>query len=265
MEDYLEVNKKLWNDKVEVHAASDFYNVDAFIAGKTVLNSIELELLGDITGKSILHLQCHFGQDSIELSRMGAMVTGVDLSDKAIDKAIWLAEKCGTDTKFVCADIYDAPNQLDEQFDIVFTSYGTVGWLPDMDKWASVVNHFMKPDGRFVFADFHPVVWMMDYDFSKIEYSYFNVEAIIEENEGTYTDSEANLKNKEISWNHPMSEVIGALIAQDLKLIDLKEFDYSPYPCFKNLVKIEDKKYQVQGLEGKLPMVYALSFSNTTI
>lgn len=123
----------------------------------------------------------------------------------------------------------------------------------------------MKPDGKFVFADFHPVVWMMDYEFSKIEYSYFNVEAIIEENEGTYADREANLKNKEISWNHPMSEVIGALIAQGLKLIDLKEFDYSPYPCFKNLVKIEDKKYQVQGLEGKLPMAYALSFSNTFI
>jgi SAM-dependent methyltransferase len=265
MKDYLEVNKKLWNDKVEVHAASDFCNVDAFIAGETVLNSIELELLGNIKGKSILHLQCHFGQDSIELSRMGAKVTGVDLSDKAIDKARWLAEKCGTDTKFVCADIYDAPNHLDAQFDIVFTSYGTVGWLPDMDKWASVVNHFMKPDGKFVFADFHPVVWMMDYEFSKIEYSYFNVEAIIEENEGTYADREANLKNKEISWNHPMSEVIGALIAQGLKLIDLKEFDYSPYPCFKNLVKIEDKKYQVQGLEGKLPMAYALSFSTTFI
>lgn len=142
MEDYLEVTKKLWNDKVEVNAASDFYTVDAFIAGETVFNSIELELLGNIEGKSIFHLQCHFGQDSIELSRMGAIVTGVDLSDKAIDKARWLAEKCGTDTKLVCADIYNTPNHLNEQFAIVFTHDGTVGWLPDMDKWAAVVKHF---------------------------------------------------------------------------------------------------------------------------
>lgn len=258
MEDYIEVNKKLWNDKVEIHAKSEFYDVDAFIAGKQVLNAIELDLLGDLNGKSVLHLQCHFGQDSIELSRMGARVLGVDLSDKAIDKANWLAEQCGTDTKFICADVYDTPNHIDEKFDIVFTSYGTVGWLPDMDRWAAVVNHFLKPDGKFVFAEFHPVVWMMDYEFSKIDYSYFNIEPIIEEEPGTYTNPEAPIKNKEFSWNHPISEVVGALLKQGLNLKELNEFDYSPYPCFKNLLKLEDKKYQIKGLEGKLPMVYSL-------
>ena len=259
MEDYLEVNKKLWNDKVEVHAASEFYNVQSFINGESVLNSIELNLLGDISEKSILHLQCHFGQDSIELSRMGAHVTGIDLSNKAIDKAKWLTKQCGTNTKFICCDVYDAPNHINEKFDMVFTSYGTVGWLPNMEEWAQVVNHFLKPGGKFVFADFHPVVWMMDYDFKKIEYSYFNLEPIIEENEGTYTDRGADIKNKEISWNHPMSEVVGSLLQQKLIVKELQEFDYSPYPCFKNLVKVGEKKYKVKGLEDKLPIVYAVS------
>lgn len=265
MEDYIEVNKKLWNDKVEIHANSEFYDVDAFITGKQVLNAIELDLLGNLNGKSVLHLQCHFGQDSIELSRMGARVLGVDLSDKAIDKAKWLADQCGMNTKFVCADVYDAPNHIDEKFDFVFTSYGTVGWLPDMDRWAAVVNHFLKPDGKFVFAEFHPVVWMMDYEFSKIDYSYFNIEPIIEEEPGTYTNPEAPIKNKEISWNHPISEVVGALLKQGLNLKELHEFDYSPYPCFKNLLKLEDKKYQIKGLEGKIPMVYSLLMNKPSL
>jgi SAM-dependent methyltransferase len=261
--DYKTVNKKLWNDKVDIHIDSDFYSVNEFIGGKKMLNSIELDLLGDVRGKSILHLQCHFGQDSIELSRMGAAVTGVDLSDKAIDKAGWLAKECGTDTKFVCSDIYDAPNHITEKFDIVFTSYGTVGWLPDMDKWATVVNHFLKPGGFFVFAEFHPVVWMMDYDFQKIEFSYFNQGPIVEELEGTYTDRNAELKNKEISWNHNIAEVLGSLLEQGLELEAFREFDYSPYDCFKHTIKVKEKKYRIKDLGGKLPMVYALKLNKS--
>lgn len=259
MDNYLEINRKLWNDKVEHHVKSDFYDVDAFIEGKQVLNDIELEKLGDVRGKSILHLQCHFGQDSIALSRMGAEVTGLDLSDEAIEKAQWLADTCGTKTKFVCCDVYSASDYIQGKFDIVFTSYGTVGWLPDMDKWASIVQQFIKPGGKFVFAEFHPVVWMMDYQFKKFDYSYFNVSPIIEELEGTYADKNAQIKNKEITWNHSLSEVIGALLKQGLVLESLDEYDYSPYPCFENLVEVEDGKFQIKGLEGILPMAYALS------
>ncbi|MEZ4721018.1 MAG: class I SAM-dependent methyltransferase [Flavobacteriales bacterium] len=256
--DYKEVNRKLWNDKVDAHVASEFYDVEAFIQGKNVLNSIELDLLGNIAGKSILHLQCHFGQDSIELSRMGAQVTGVDLSDKAIEKAKWLAERCGTQTRFVCCDVYDAPSHVAEKFDIVFTSYGTVGWLPDMGKWAKVITHFLKPGGKFVFAEFHPVVWMFDNSFTEIKYGYFNSGMIVEEMEGTYADRNAPIKNKEISWNHTISEVMDALIQNGLQIETIQEFDYSPYDCFQNTVKRGERMFQIKGLEGKMPMVYAL-------
>jgi 2-polyprenyl-3-methyl-5-hydroxy-6-metoxy-1,4-benzoquinol methylase len=114
--------------------------------------SIELELLGNVKGLSILHLQCHFGQDSLSLARMGAHVTGIDLSDKAIKTAQELNAELHLNAEFICSDIYDLPQHLNKQFDIVFTSYGTIGWLPDLNKWAQIIHHFLKPEGKFIFV-----------------------------------------------------------------------------------------------------------------
>lgn len=164
-QDYLAVNKELWNHKTHIHLKSDFYEVEAFKKGKTSLKPIELALLGDVKGKSILHLQCHFGQDSMCLSRMGADVTGVDISDVAIHEATTLSTELGLNTTFVCCDVYAAKELITEKFDIVFTTYGTIGWLPDMDKWADIVSHFLKPTGKFVFVELHPVVWIFDAQF----------------------------------------------------------------------------------------------------
>lgn len=232
--------------------------MDAFAKGKSSLNEIELELLGDVNGKSILHLQCHFGQDSLSLARMGAKVTGVDLSDRAIDTANQINLDLGLDARFIHGDVYSLPHLLNEQFDLVFTSYGTIGWLPDMDRWAGVVSHFLKPGGRFVFVEFHPVVWMFDDDFSKIGYRYFNSGAIVETQTGTYADRESNLVHQEISWNHGLGEVLQALISNGLRLSNIQEYDYSPYNCFRHTVKLAERKYRIQHLEDKIPMVYSV-------
>ena len=125
------------------------------------------------------------------------------------------------DTTFVCCDIYDAPKFIDEKFDIVFTSYGTIGWLPDLDKWAKVISHFLKPDGKFIMADFHPVVWMFDNDFKEVFYNYFNVEPIIEAESGTYADKEAELSTQTMTWNHPTSELLNSLIAVSYTHLDV--------------------------------------------
>jgi len=255
---YIEVNRKLWNDKTPAHIESDFYDMKSFLSGKSSLNDIELNLLGDVKGKRILHLQCHFGQDSLSLARMGAEVTGIDLSDEAISTAKDLAKEMGLNTTFIRSDVYSTPEELNGQFDIVFTSYGTIGWLPDLNKWADVIYRCLKPGGKLIFVEFHPMVWMFSNDFSNIQYPYFNTEAIIETNEGTYADRNADIKNTEISWNHPLSEVLQALIASNLQLSSFDEFNYSPYNCFLNTVEIEKGKYQIKGLEGKIPMVYAL-------
>lgn len=256
--DYLEINKKLWNQKTAVHVESDFYDVASFLKGKDVLNSIELELLGNIEGKKILHLQCHFGMDTISLARRGARVTGVDFSDEAIDKARQLNKTLGTSVKFIQSDIYKLPEVLDEQFDVVFTSYGVVGWLPDMKRWARIVHHFIKPGGAFVMAEFHPVIWMFSYDFKRVEFKYIDADPIVEELDGTYADREAPIKSKSVCWNHGLSTVLDALVKTGLVLIDFQEYNYSPYDCFDNTVKTAEGKFQIKGLEDKLPMVYSI-------
>jgi SAM-dependent methyltransferase len=258
MENYLDINKNSWNARVEPHLESDFYFVDEFLKGRNSLNSIELDLLGDIKGKSVLHLQCHFGQDSISLSRMGAKVTGIDLSDKAVDTARDLAKKCGTDTEFICTDVYNLPNVLNEKFDIVFTSYGTIGWLPDLKQWANVVSHFLKQEGEFVMAEFHPLVWMYDDDFEGVTYNYFNEKSIVETSEGTYADTSADIVQDYVSWNHPLSDVLQSLIDEKLTLENFSEFDWSPYACFKHLEEFEKGKWRITKFGNKIPMVYAI-------
>lgn len=256
--DYLKINKATWNDKTDVHIDSEFYDMRGFLKGKSTLNAIELELLGDIKGKKVLHLQCHFGQDTMTFSRMGAKATGVDLSDKAIDRARGFAAQLNLDTEFVCCDVYDTPNHLKGKFDIVFTSYGTIGWLPDLEKWAGVVSHFLKKGGQFVMADFHPVVWMYDNDFREVQYNYFNVATIVEEETGTYADKSAEMHSKTISWNHPTSEILNALIDSGLEIKRYNEYDYSPYNCFNHTEEFKKGKYRIMHFGNKIPMVYSI-------
>ncbi|HQX04206.1 MAG TPA: class I SAM-dependent methyltransferase [Flavobacterium sp.] len=259
--DYININKETWNKKTAVHIASDFYNNEAFLNGKSSLNHFEIDLLGDVSQKKILHLQCHFGQDTLSLARLGAKVTGIDFSDQAIEKAKEYSKQLDLDATFICCDVYDTPNYLDEKFDIVFTSYGTIGWLPDMDKWAAVVSHFLKPEGKFVFVDFHPVVWMFDDDFKEVFYHYFKSEPIIEEETGTYADKKASLIQKTISWNHSISEVVNALIENGLTIHLLNEYDYSPYNCFNGMEEFETGKFRIKNFENKVPLVYSIKAS----
>lgn len=258
MENYLDINRKLWNAKVDSHLKSDFYFVDEFLKGRTSLNSIELALLGDIKDKKILHLQCHFGQDSISLSRLGAKVTGVDLSDKALEAAQDLAEKCGTDTQFVLSDIYDLPNVLHEKFDIVYTSYGVIGWLPDLEKWGSVIAHFLNPGGKLILVEFHPVVWMYDDDFTFVKYSYFNDEVISQISDGTYADRTAEIAEEEISWNHPTADVLTGVLQANLEIRSFQEYNWSPYPCFRHTEEFEKGKYRLAPFGNKIPLVFSL-------
>ena len=255
---FAKTNKASWNRKVDFHVQSEFYNVEGFLKGKSSLNSIELNLLGDIKNKKVLHLQCHFGQDTLSLARLGAKATGVDLSDKAIEVAKELSLKDRAEATFICCNVYELPNHLEDTFDVVFTSYGTIGWLPDINKWGKLVSRYLKPGGEFIFVEFHPVVWMFDDDFKKISYDYFNSGPIVEYESGTYADRNADLKQEYVMWNHSMSDVIGSLITHGLEIKSVNEFDYSPYPCFKNTVEFEPGKHRIEHINKKIPMVYAI-------
>ncbi len=258
MKNYLEINRNSWNNRLATHLNSEFYDIKGFLEGRTSLKSIELDLLGDVTNKKILHLQCHFGQDTISLSRLGAQVTGVDLSDKAIEKAVELAKKCDSDSNFICCDVYDLKNKLDDKFDIVYTTYGTISWLPDLNKWADIISHYLKPNGQFVFVEFHPVVWMFDDNMEKIYYPYFNKEAIVEEEQGTYADRSADIKQEYVCWNHGISEVMNSLIQKELSIELFNEYDYAPYSFVNGMVEAETGRYRIQNFGDKAPLVYAI-------
>ncbi len=258
VDNYIEINRQSWNNRTDAHLKSEFYDLPNFVKGNTSLNSIELDLLGDLAGKSILHLQCHFGQDTISLSRLGAETTGVDFSDKAIESARKLAKDTKCDVTFICCDIYDLPNHLDKQFDIVYTSYGTIGWLPDLEKWAEIVSKFLKPNGQFVFVEFHPVVWMFDDNFDKVAYRYFNSGAIVELESGTYADRTAKISQEYVMWNHGLTEVLTSLINNGLEITSFSEYDYSPYNCFNKTIEFEPNKFRIEHLGNKIPMVYSI-------
>ncbi|MEM5564095.1 class I SAM-dependent methyltransferase [Psychroserpens sp. AS72] len=243
--DYFEVNRETWNEKVKVHSKSEMYDLEEFKNGKSSLMSYELKALGDVKGKSLLHLQCHFGQDTLSWSRMGAQCVGVDLSDEGIALAKSLNEELNLDADFIRCNVLDTSQHVKDTFDIVFTSYGVIGWLPDLKPWGKMISERLKKGGTFYMAEFHPIVWMFDYldDTPIMRYGYMQDDAIYEEYEGTYADQNSKMITKEYGWNHGLSEVINALVEAGLQIDYLNEYDESPYNVLPNLVETTSGNY----------------------
>lgn len=247
----------MWNDRVDPHLKAELYNLEGFLQGETSLNDIELAILGDIKGKALLHLQCHFGQDSLSLARMGAGVTGVDFSEKAIEAARQLNQKLGLNARFHCSDVLQLDDWLDQQYDLVYSTYGTITWLPELTQWAATVAKALAPGGRLILVEFHPVVWMFDDAFNEVTYGYFNTGPIVEEVEGSYADKSTGKKHTAIGWNHSLDEVIEPLLTNGLRLTHFREYNYSPYNVLHDMIKTE-QGFTLQKMPGKIPLVYSL-------
>ncbi len=172
MDEYYSANKKVWDEFAKIHFKSEHYRVKEFLAGETSLKPYELEDIGkEVKGKTLLHLQCHFGLDTLSWAREGAKVTGVDFSSDAVKLATHLAEEINIDAKFIQSNIYDLPDVLDEQFDFVYTSIGVLCWLHDIDRWGEIIAHFLKPGGVFYIAELHPFSMVFDKEHKKEESS----------------------------------------------------------------------------------------------
>jgi len=255
---YFEANKATWNIKVGEHAKSAMYDIDAFKKGKTSLMPYELEALGDVSGKSILHLQCHFGQDTLSWTRMGAKCTGVDFSEEGIKLAKDLNEELKLDAAFVCCNVFDTSAFIKDTFNIVYTSYGVIGWLPDLKPWGKMIAERLKKGGTFFMAEFHPIVWMFDYldENLKMTYGYMQDTVIYEEYEGTYANKESKMITKEYGWNHGLSEVVNALIEAGLHIDYLREYDESPYNVLPNLKQTASGMYVTK--DRLYPLIFTL-------
>jgi SAM-dependent methyltransferase len=264
-DDYRSINSSLWNKWAKLHLDSAFYDMDSFRCGTSSLIGPEVEILGDVSGKKILHLQCHFGQDTLSLARMGAQVTGVDFSEEAILAARKLNDELGLDARFICADVLDMQDALKETFDLVFTSYGVLYWLPDLVPWAATVDRYLNKKGRLLIVEFHPVMGMYNDDFSALEYGYFRADGFLEEEAGSYAVPDAkHITGQSLTWDFSLSELITTLLNRGFSLSHFVEYDYSPYNLFKNSVKVQ-RGFQVQGLEGKIPLIFSLEMTKPMV
>ncbi|WP_282134510.1 class I SAM-dependent methyltransferase [Seonamhaeicola maritimus] len=255
---YFKTNKATWNEKVKVHAKSDMYDLETFKKGKTSLMHYELKALGDVRDRKLLHLQCHFGQDTLSWSRMGARCTGVDLSDEGIKLAKSLNNELKLDAKFVCCNVLDTSVFIKDTFDIVFTSYGVIGWLPDLKPWGQMIAERLDKGGTFYMVEFHPIVWMFDYikEQPVMKYGYMQDEVIYEEYEGTYADEHSKMISKEYGWNHGIGEIISALTEAGLHIEYLREHNEAPYNVLPDLVETENGMF---GTKDKLyPLIFEL-------
>ncbi|MFW9845493.1 MAG: class I SAM-dependent methyltransferase [Candidatus Thorarchaeota archaeon] len=265
LREYFDANKQMWDKFAKDHYSSETYKTKEFLEGKTTLNSIELEELGDVKRKTLLHLQCHFGLDTLSWAREGAIVTGVDFSGEAINLARGLAEATTIDASFIQSNVYSLPDVLDSKFDIVFTSYGVHCWLNDLERWARIVSHFLKPGGTFYIAEFHPLLWMFDWDATddfKLKRSYFHSEEPHEfDVDGSYGSSQIE-PQKDYEWAHGMGKVISAIVSAGLQIEFMHEFPKSPFQQFPFLKQKDDGYWYYENPDVQLPLVYSIRASN---
>ncbi len=258
MNDYLKANKKWWNDITPIHLKSELYDLPSFEKGKTTLQSIERKELPDVKGKTLLHLMCHFGMDTLSWAREGAIVTGVDLSDDSIKLAKKLSKENKIPATFICADVYDLPKALDKKFDIIFMSYGVLLWLSNIKKWARIINHFLKEGGTFYIVELHPFTNILSFDF-KLVYKYFDQGPYLDDSSGTYTDWDTDVKGLTYEWSYTISDVINVLIEQNLKIEFLHEFPFTMYDQFPGFMQQNKKgQYVLKDKKIQIPLLFSL-------
>ena len=266
MNKYVQENRDLWNKWTPIHVKSDFYDVDGFKAGKITLLKDEIRELGDVSGKSLLHLMCHFGMDTLSWARLGASVTGVDFSEVAIGEARKLAEELHIPASFFCCELGQIPPDLEEQFDIAFTSKGVLAWLPDLSVWADAICRCLRPSGIFYIMEFHPFADILDEESEeptpRVKYPYFNRKRPLSFEGGvTYADADDAVDLPHHEWPHSISEIVGSLMQAGLEIEFLHEFGYCTYQSHLFLKHCEDGLWRYGDAPGQLPLMFSLRAS----
>ena len=256
-------NRAAWDERVAVHAASRFYDVEGWLRDSRGPHPWDLEALGDVSGLRLVHLQCHFGLDTLAWARAGATVVGLDFSSKAIETARSLAQRAGLSEKaqFVCANVYDAVRALHgATFDVVYVSAGALCWVPLVDRWAGVVGALVAPGGRFYLHDGHPMSWALADDQLSVEHTYFEEDDPFVDDSGlTYTDAPGPLsRRRTFEWNHALGETVTALIQHGLQLVWLEEHDWAVWQRFPWLVASGEGRWVTPPGMPRVPLEYRL-------
>ncbi|MEO6875747.1 MAG: class I SAM-dependent methyltransferase [Opitutaceae bacterium] len=261
----LEINRQLWDELTAIHARNNVYGIDDFKAGGCRRHRVEREELGEVEGKTLLHLQCHFGLDTLSWARRGAAVTGVDFSPKAIELARSLAAETGLAARFIESDVYALESQLTEQFDIVFMSYGAIHWLHDLTAWSRIVARCLKPGGIFYLIDSHPLatVFPLDTDITdgsrelSPRFPYFHNPAGTLWSGGVDYADESAKTPPEVNWQHSLGDLVNALIGAGLCIEYLHEFPYCAWKvvAFTERVETFSDSHAYYALPARFPQL----------
>lgn len=260
-DDWLARNLACWDERVGFHVGSAFYDNEGFKAGRSSLRGFEVDEVGPVRGKRLVHLQCHFGQDTLSWARLGATVTGLDFSPAAVEAARDLAASIGIDAEFVASDVYAAPDALGGRtFDVVYTGLGALIWLPDIERWAEVVDALLAPGGLLYLAEFHPFTETLADESLVVVRDYFTQRAGTRyEGSGTYTDWDApTVNNVSYEWTHPVSSVVTALLDRGLVLELLHEHDHTLFERWPFLDRGDDGTYRLPADQPRIPLMYSL-------
>ncbi len=261
-DDWRRINRAHWDERVPIHLRSALYDVASFKAGRSSVRSDQIRDLAPVTGKRLVHLQCHFGLDTLSWARLGAEVTGLDFSAPAVAAARALAAEIGVPARFIEADVYDAPAVLTETFDIVYTGIGALMWLPDIARWAKVVARLLRPGGELYLVEFHPTEWVLsDSDPRVIQFDYFTpAEGLAQvDPPGSYADRGAHTSaNETRQWNHGLGAVVTALIRAGLTITELRESDREVLQRWPVLEPAADRTWRMPAHLPSLPLMYTL-------
>jgi len=265
--DEVAANLALWDGWSDLHMAGTDYDVEGFVADpqSRPFDWVTRGVVGDVTGKRLLHLQCHIGIDTLRFARAGAAsVTGVDFSPKAVAAASSIADRMGLRAHFVKADVTELPAEVPEgAFDIVFTSYGTIMWLPDLEAWGRMIASRLAPGGVFHIIDAHPFLTMFD-DFApepplRVIYPYFSREPLYFEEHGSYADRDADFVADSYAWQHTFTEIIGSLLAAGLQVRDFAEYPVVSWKALEFMQRDTDGLWRMPEGAEDIPLMFSLS------
>ncbi|MFC5186406.1 class I SAM-dependent methyltransferase [Actinomadura harenae] len=258
-DEYLGVNRDLWDERVPIHLGSEFYDLAGFRAGADTLRDFEIAEVGDVSGRTLAHLQCHFGLDTLSWARRGAKVAGLDFSAPAIEAARGIADETGLDARFVVSDVYDAPEALGATFDVVYTGIGALCWLPDVGRWAETVAAVLNPGGFLYLSEFHPFADILDEETgTTVAFDYFDRTPQEWNEPGTYTDGDGTTRNnRSIEFLHGVGDVVSAIVAAGLRLEFLHEHDHTLFARYATLEK-DGQRYRLPEGRPRVPMMYSL-------
>jgi SAM-dependent methyltransferase len=259
----MDANRANWDERTAIHVGSRFYDVEGWLTSGRGPKKREAEALGDVTGLRLVHLQCHFGKDTLSWARAGATVTGLDFSPAAIEAARELAVTAGLEhrSEFVLANVYDARRVLgDALYDVVYVSLGALCWLPDVARWAEQVGELLAPGGRFYIHEQHPLAWALADDSPVVEHTYFEEsEPYVDDSGETYTDADLPIASvRTYEWNHGLGEIVTALIGNGLRIDRLVEHDWTVWKRFPWLVGDSEGNWRSPEGMPRMPLTFTL-------